>query len=263
MRRLPDLQRQLFQAIAGSRAAVDPPAVLDEILGDARLSAAERLAVYGRMYRARLVDVLTEDYPRVGAILGTEAFGAVAHAYIDAHPSTQPSLRWFGARFAAFLDEARLDRAPGFLADLARLEWARLAVFDAPDAPLLDIDALRRIPAEEWTTLRLRLVPAVSTLDASWPVHEIWQAVAMTSPLGEIEPSTTYLRVWRQRDQVFQAPMDDSERIAFAALAAGGTFADVCERVASVASAEKAATTAGSLVLRWLEDGVLGALPDR
>ncbi|MEO6026146.1 MAG: DNA-binding domain-containing protein [Candidatus Binatia bacterium] len=263
MRRLPDLQRDLFRAIAGSRATVGPPPVLDEIQGNARLSPAERLAVYARMYRARLVDVLTEDYPRVGALLGAEAFGAAAHAYIDAHPSTQPSLRWFGARFAEFLDQAPLDGAPEFLVDLARLEWARLAVFDAPDAPLLEIDALRRIPPDEWTTLRLSLVPAVVTLDAAWPVHEIWQAVETALPSSEIRPSTTHLRVWRQGDQVFQVSMDAAERIALAAVVTGDTFADLCERLASVVSAEEAPATAGSLMLRWLEDGVLAALPDR
>lgn len=263
MRRLPDLQRELFRAITGSRAAVGPAPVLDEIQGNARLSAAGRLAVYARMYRARLVDVLTEDYPRVGAILGTGAFGAAAHAYIDAHPSGHPSLRWFGARFAEFLDQTPLEGAPAFLADLARLEWARLAVFDAPDAPLLEIDALRRIPPEAWTTIRLRLVPAVVMLDVSWPVHEIWQVVETALPSDELSSSATHLRIWRQGDQVFQASMDAAERIALAAVVAGDTFADLCERVASVVSAEEAPATAGSLTLRWLEDGVLAALPDR
>ena len=263
MRRLPDLQREFFRVIAGSSAPADSALVLDEIQGNARLSSAERLAVYARMYRARLVDVLTEDYPRVATILGGDTFGAVAQAYIEAHPSTQPSLRWFGARFAEFLDLTPPDGAPAFLRDLARLEWARLAVFDAPDARLLEIDALRRIPPEAWTVLRLRLVPAVVTLDASWPVHEIWPAVENALPSDAISPRATHLRVWRQGDQVFQASMDAAERIAFAAVVAGHTFADLCEQLASVVSAEEAPATAGALTLRWLEDGVLAALPDR
>ena len=126
MRPLLDLQRELFRAIAGApadpQAAAAAMAVLDEIHGNDRLSPAGRLDVYARMYRARLVDALSEDYPRVVAVLGAEAFADTAHAYIRAHPSRHPSLRWFGSRFADFLDRAPPVGAPAFLADLMRLE---------------------------------------------------------------------------------------------------------------------------------------------
>src|SRR4029079_15629477 len=85
-----------------SRAAAEvPPAaeLLTEVVGDERLDAPARLDVYARMYVARLVDVLREDYPRVAAVLGEEEFTRVAGEYVAAHRSTHPSLRWFGRAF--------------------------------------------------------------------------------------------------------------------------------------------------------------------
>lgn len=267
MRPLPDLQRELFRAIAGvpddARAAAASMAVLDEIRGNDRLSPAGRLDVYARMYRARLIDALSEDYPRVRAVLGGEAFADAAHAYIGAHPSTHPSLRWFGSHLAEFLDRAPRVGAPAFLADLARLEWSRLAVFDAPDTPVLAIETLRRIPPDEWATLRLRLIPAVVMLDVAWPVHEIWQAVDRELPTTDFRSTETHLRVWRQGDQVFQAALDRGEQTALASVVAGETFAELCERLTAVVTPDAAPTIAGSLTLRWLEDGVLAELPDR
>jgi hypothetical protein len=265
MRPLAELERELLRAITGAHdhagaTAVDVP-VLDEIRGDARLSAVGRLDVYARMYCARLVDALREDYPRLAALLGVEAFGDVAHAYVEVHPSTHPSLRWFGRHVADFLARADRDDVPPFAADLARLEWTRLAVFDAADGDLLDLPSLRAVAPEAWPILRLRLAPAVEVLTLAWPAHRIWEAAGTDVPMGAFEPAETHLRVWRQGDRVFQAAMDVTERAALASVAAGETFGELCERVATVVGPDGAAVTAGALVLRWVEDSILAASP--
>src|SRR5262245_41797708 len=96
---LPDLQRAFFHAVSAGHDDAAAPELLAAIRGDERLAASERLAVYARMYCARLVDVLREDYPRVAAVLGNDDFADLTHAYLAAHPSTHPSLRWFGRSF--------------------------------------------------------------------------------------------------------------------------------------------------------------------
>jgi hypothetical protein len=267
MRPLAELQREIFRAItrahdlAGETAG--SLAVLDEIRGGGRLSAVERLDVYARMYCARLVDALAEDYPRVAVVLGAERFADVAHGYVAAHPSTHPSLRWFGRHFADFLERCDDAALPPFAGELARLEWARLGVFDAPDGDALDADTLRSIAPESWATLRLQLRPAVAVMAVSWPVHLIWDAIGTGTSLTAFTPSPTHLRVWRQNDRVFQSPMDATERAALTHVAAGHTFASLCERIAVVTGPDVAATTAGSLLLRWMDDGILAALPRR
>jgi hypothetical protein len=259
---LPDLQRAFFEAIKpvpGATGGVPSSGAVEaEICGDDRLDAGERLAVYARMYVARLVDVLIEDYPRIAAVVGAERFAELARAYVAHHPSTHPSLRWFGRHFPAFL--ARQGEGSGlasFIGDLARLEWARLAVFDAEDASPLDVESLRRVPPEGWPTLRLRCVPAVELLHVAWPVHRIWEASEHGLPAGDWRPEDTWLRVWRQEARVYQAGMDGLEREAFAHLRAGEEFGALCAGLATLVPAERAAETAGAMVLRWIEDGIL------
>jgi len=52
--------------------------------------------------------------------------------YLEVFPSKQPSVRHLGRALAEFL--RRREDIPKCLADLAQLEWARVEVFDAPDA---------------------------------------------------------------------------------------------------------------------------------
>jgi len=221
--------------------------------GATPLPAEERVAVYRRMYLARLVDVLREDYPRVSDVLGAERFAEVARSYVAAFPSTQPSARHVGAAFPDFLAVAGSD-VPAFLPDLARLEWARLEVFDAPDVRALTLADLEAIGATDAPALSFALVPACIVLVAAWPVHEVWKESAAGARLT---PARTALRVWREGFSVYHACMDASEEAALARVAADATFAEVCEVFAERVSLEDAARQAGALLARWLEDGIL------
>src|SRR5688572_30315869 len=84
--------------------------------------AAIRLAVYADAYRLRLADALAHNYPRLQQLLGDENFSVLARDYLDTHPSTDPSVRWFGHRLAEYLQQHHSD--PPILADLASWEWA-------------------------------------------------------------------------------------------------------------------------------------------
>jgi hypothetical protein len=193
----------------------------------------------------------------VAAIVGDERFGAAARADLARHTSIRPSVRHVGDRFAAFLAGwPETERQP-YLADLARLEWSRLAVFDAAAAPPLCVDDLRAIAPGAWAGLSFRLAPSVRLLRSRWPVHEIWAADG-ERPREPVRLARTQLRVWRSGFTVYQAPMDARERRAFASTAAGKPFAATCAALdAQVGDAEEAAREAAQLVLRWVEDGIL------
>jgi hypothetical protein len=260
MLRLPDLQRELFRGITRPNEAGQGAGdrLGDEIRDHGALRANERLGIYARMYCARLVDALREDYPRLAALVGPEVFAAVAHDYVEARPSTHPSLRWFGAGLGDFIAERVDQRLPAYAADLACLEWARVGVFDAADVDILDVATLRRFPADAWPSLRLQLVPALEILQVGWPVHRIWEA-AESGHADAWTPADTWLRVWRQGDQVFQATLDEVERRALAHVRAGDDFGTLCSGLALVVPEDTVAATAGGLVLRWIEDGALRA----
>lgn len=257
---LRELQTRFWRSIATAPGPAAPGSfdatLLAIIDGDARRSSADRLDVYGQMYWIRLHDALREDYPRVAEILGAERFSAVVRAYLARFPSAHPSVRYVGARFSDFLAQCDETAAWPFLPDLARLEWARLAVFDAADATVLRIEDLRAITAPEWPDLTLRPIPALRILHSPWPIHELWSgAEGRVETLG---PADTCLRVWRQDAAVFQAPMDACEQRALESVTAGEPFAATCGALESlVGDPERAARDAAQLVLRWVEDAVL------
>src|SRR4029077_17712611 len=119
------------------------PALLALVEARGPLGSAQRLGVYAEMYWARLVDVLRDDFPRVGAILGDDRFATLASAYLERNPSTNPSVRWVGTGFADFLAERGPLPHLLFPPYPPRFEWTRLAVFDAADAVPLRLEALR------------------------------------------------------------------------------------------------------------------------
>ena len=234
------------------------PALHALLAGSEALPAADRLAIYERMYFWRLLDVLREDHPRTAAVLGDEAFRAVARAYLARHPSEDPSVAHVGRALAPFLAVNIPPGAPPWTADLARLEWARREVFDAADAPVLTLDALRALPPERWPETRFTVVPALTRLVAGWPVQRAWAAGPDDGPIT-LAAERTALRVWRNGFAVFHATMNAREEAALARIVAGEPFAAVCEAFADLPD-DQAAAEAASLLVGWVEDGMVCSL---
>jgi hypothetical protein len=237
------------------------PALLELVEGAGLLGSTNRLGVYAQMYWARLVDVLRDDFPRVAAIVGSGPFTDLASVYLTRYPSTHPSVRWAGSRFADFLGGDGAVEGLPFLADLARLEWARLAVFDAADAAPLRVEELRARPPSEWPRLTFYPVPALHVLRLAWPVHELWAAADAKAAATAMRPAETVLRVWRDGFTVYHARVDTVERVALEQLLAAEPFAVMCDRLQAILSPEEAVREAAALILRWVTDGILAAMP--
>src|SRR5437867_9497921 len=152
---------------------------------------------------------------------------------------------------AGFLEQ-RTDLPP-YLAELARLEWARIDVFDAPDAEPLTVEALRAVGPQDWPHLYLVPIPALQVVRTSWPVHELW---AGADPAG-LTAAATAIRVWRGAGYaVFHAVTDTRATEALRRLIAGAPFVVVCEAFADCPPAEAAEEVTAPLA-RWVEDGII------
>jgi hypothetical protein len=263
---LRDLQLRFFAMLVGDMAeagaaawrgrpsAPFDPILLEMVNGNGALGPAERLDIYAEMHRTRLIDVLREDFPRTLAVVGDDTFATLACRYLARCPSTSASVRHVGHRFADFL--ATEQATPAFLADLARLEWARVEVFDAADAAPLRLFDLQSVPADAWPALRFQLIPASVVVESAWPVHRIW-ADAGVPLASRPELETTTVRVWREDWSVSHAAMGVAERQAFRALERGEPFAGICAAVDSTLGSSAAAHEVGGILMRWLEDGLL------
>ena len=245
---LRDLQALFWSALNGCQE----PDLAAAVASTSGLAGTDRIAIYAEMYFGRLRDVLAEDFEKTAAALGPERFGEVARAYLAAHPSEHPSVRHVGRHLPGFLESRPPADAPPWLADLARLEWARVEVFDAPDACPIAMDDLRSLPEAEWPASPLRPIPALAVVESDWPLHTIWHERATP-------PARTALRVWRQDGAVYHCAMDPLERAALERLRAGASFGEICEALADLEPAE-APTEAGALLARWIEDGLIAGI---
>jgi hypothetical protein len=251
---LAELQRR-FQRYVRQHGGVD---VERDIVGDAIAPADARMNVYAHAYRLRLVEVLGNDFPALKATVGAPDFDRIGRAYIDAHPSADPSVRWFGRHLADFLRKEERERPA--LAELAAFEWAQGEAFDARDAAPLALEDVARIPPADWPAMRLPLHPSVRRVRTEWNVAAIAKAVdgGETPPAPAREPRATWL-LWRRGLTVRWRVLAEDEAAAIDALAHGALFGDVCERLVEWVEPEAAAMHAASLLKRWLTDGLIAA----
>jgi hypothetical protein len=249
------------QSVAATVEARGPEAqrVLDGVVdGDARLPATARLEIYADMYFARLRDVLRDEYPKTLALLGASTFHDLVVDYHLARPPSHPSLRELGARLPAFLAEHRLAADRPWAAELARLERARLELYDGPDAEILTIELLRACPPERVVGLHLRLVPSHALLTFRFDLATLWRADDPALVVPQPAPGT--MLIWRRALEVLHRSVGDEEGSWLRSIAAGGvTFEALCGELAANRSDEQAAARAFELVGRWATDGLLRA----
>ena len=254
---LHEVQRLFWESVAvqPGRDSI-APAFVRLVRGCDDSDRKTRIRVYSDAYYLRLRDVLREDFPRLAALLGSERFEDAASGYLEVFPSKQPSVRHLGRAVAEFL--RRREDIPKCLADLAQLEWARVEVFDAPDAESATIGDFLSVPPDAWPALRFSTIPALQTLRAQYPVHQLWSG----DESMDVAAANTSIRVWRANDcRVLHAPMDERESAGLRKMISGEPFAAICETFADLPAAE-AAEEATALLARWIEDGIIRRVRD-
>jgi hypothetical protein len=237
------------------------------VRGDSRLSAVERLEVYANAYFYRILDCLIEDFEALHQALGKELFHDLVTAYLIAHPPRHPSLRFAGDRLSEFLLEspaaAPFRRELPWAGDLARLEWALLAAFDAADSDAVSQEQLAAIAPERWAELRFEFQPAFHLLTLDWPVHHCRRDGERdeTRASPSLEPAETRLCIWRERERVRYRTVDSQEAGALTLVSTGGCFGALCERLASEVGDGEAPARAAALLARWQADALIAGLP--
>jgi len=226
------------------------------IVGSAAAGSDERLHVYEHAYRARLVEVLGNDFPSLRALAGDEAFDRLANEYVAATPSHHFNVRWYGARLAAFLRGAEQWREVPGLADMAALEWAIGLSFDAADEGHVDVDEVARIAPEQWATMGLRLHAAIQRLELRCNVGEIRRAIdhRQDAPaLRDLGIAQAWI-VSRQEQTVRYRRLDADEAAALDAAANDASFADICDVLCQWHEPDEVALRAATLFRAWVQN---------
>jgi len=254
---LADLQRAFQDYVLASQ-----PGFTAQVRDTSKADRVTLLDVYRDGYALRLIEVLTIDFPGVLAMAGPEGFDRLARAYIAAHPSHHPSVRWFGATLADFLaTTSPYDRTPE-LAQMARFEWALGEAFDSVDTEPLKAEAVMAVPPETWETIAFAPLPSLRRLTFSHDIPPAWQRREEVEP-GALEAARLAAPVpwmiWRpERVSNFRS-LEPDEAAMLDAMVDGAPFPALCESLLPFVAEDQAAARAAGLLRSWVEEGLIGA----
>ncbi|MBA4044441.1 MAG: DUF2063 domain-containing protein [Erythrobacter sp.] len=237
------MQTQLAQAILDSAAR--RPAIADDYGG--------RFNVYRNNYRITLHNALRTTFTVIERLVGADFFAALANAFVERHPPHSPIMSQYGDAFPAFLDDfAPLSEFP-YLADVARVEYARVQAYHAADGARYELrDATAATAAFDRPSA---LHPSVHIIASAFPVHTIWLAQFGDDDLAQTQWLAETALVWRHgaSEAVAVRPIDVRELALLSHCAAGGCLTTL---LASCPDEQDAASLITSF-LQLAADGVL------
>jgi hypothetical protein len=160
-----DFARQQAEFQRGILSGDD--AVLSEILDSPREKREALFGVYRYAYSSRLVEAMRNDHELLHLYLGHEMFDEMGNAYVRAHPSEHPNLRWFSKSLPDFLRLNAPYSAHPVLSDFAALEKALNDAFDAAEGAVVELTDMAAFAPEAWSDLIFQAHPSAFRLDVS------------------------------------------------------------------------------------------------
>lgn len=225
-----------------SLSSLDPAAWAAALLDPARAAPAgwragtgadpaRRFAVYRNNVVVSRIEALADAYPVLRALLGDQVFRRVAREYVRTQPADTPVMREAGAGLGGWLAAFAPLREWPYLADVARLEHARVEACHAADAPVLAAEAIacRLQRPAALPGARLVLQPSCRLLASPWAVVSLWsryQGEAETAAVP-IDRAEAALVLREPDDAVLVVPVATALRPAIERVIAGAPLAEV------------------------------------
>jgi hypothetical protein len=217
------------------------------------------LAVYRNNYRASLAACLEDSFAKTRDWIGGEAFATVVARHVDRVPPSSWTLDVYPRDFPDTLQ--LLYPGDPEVAELAWLESALDEAFVAPDAAPVSAET---VAATDWDRAILRLTSTLDLRDITTNAPSLWSAMAAdeTPPASETLPEAAALLVWRQDHVSRFRTVDQIEAQAIHLARSGRSFAQLCEMLVASRGEEAGIVLAGTLLGRWLGDGLITAITE-
>ena len=161
------------------------------------LPAKERLAIYGRSFYGRLLEIMQQEFPSLRHALGEDLFSQFSFTYLEEYPPTSYTLYELGKNFPKYLSESRpvdiQENWPDFIIELATLERIFSEVFHDQGPETLttkeELLTIEQIQASPWTR----------TLNCQFPVHHYFLKIRKGEfPEVIPEPESYQVLVYRK-----------------------------------------------------------------
>jgi hypothetical protein len=266
---LSELQRRMVGALRHGGALERSPEwtrfATQHITGNDRLSPVEQLEIYREQFWLRHTSSLVEDFPGLGGILGQADWERLAEQYLSQVTLDSYTLRDLGQQLPALIRRAEWLPHQALCLDMARLELAYVAAFDAPDSGPLAPERLAAIPEESLGAAVLVLAPSVQLLEVGYAVADLRRRLrasesgdANSAPVPIPEPRPQCLVVYRRELRLWDMPVSPVAYAFLCALARGEPLGAAAERAASTAEAEaELGASLGAWLQEWTTKGLI------
>lgn len=142
---------------------------------EAGMAPDRRLNIYRNMTYSTLLDALAAVFPVVRRLTGADFFNQSCRHFVRSVPSISGDIRDYGGEFPGYLASCEAAASLCYLPDLARLEWCRHLAFNAPDAPPLELDNLKKLDPARYSELKIRFQPFTQLMSSPYPLLHIWE----------------------------------------------------------------------------------------
>lgn len=149
-----------------------------------------RLAVYRNNVVSSLVDALAETHLVVRELVGDEFFRAMAAVFVRQHPPRSRILVHYGDEFAEFLEQFEPAAALPYLADVARLERARVFAYHCIDAPVAGAEQITRAlsSGDRIGQIRFDWHPSLAVLESRFAIVSLFAAHQGLLSISAVDP---------------------------------------------------------------------------
>ncbi len=221
----------------------------------------QRLSIYQNAYHLRLSEALRTNFSALHKLLGDTDFYLAARQFLQQHPPSTTSIRWFGEGFAAWLTHQKPYSEQPAIAELATFEWALRHAIDAADAERAHVNYMTEIPPEKWAELYFSLHPSVNILFFKWNAIAVWHALEKDEAPPAPQPTPTNWLVYREKSLVNAWRSASREEIeALQILVGNNSFGDLCEYIyEQMQDPQQAMLQAATWLKSWIEEGLLVA----
>lgn len=137
-----------------------------------------RWAVHRNNVLSSLIDALADTFPVAQELVGVEFFRVMAGTFVRLAPPRSRLLAHYGEALPEFIEGFEPARSVPYLADMARLERARVAAYHAADAEPVASETvgLALASGERIGELQLGLHPSVAALSSRFAMVSLWAA---------------------------------------------------------------------------------------
>jgi hypothetical protein len=213
----------------------------------------QRFAVYRNNVTVSLIDALADTYPVVQALVGEVFFRAMARVFAQVSPPRSRLMVYYGDTFADFVASFPPAATVPYLADVARLEMARVRAYHAADAAALQTEALQAALADpgQVLSLQLHVHPSVQMIASPFAVVSLWAAHQGALCLTSVDPDVAQTAlVFRHGLDVDTLALKAGDARFVSALQTGQSLLGAAQAAAS-SDAEFDLSHALALLLRW------------